>query len=111
MIVILLEAHEIGLDVAELWEVALWAACVVGFSGWMIADGSPISRATYPTLFTLIGTTFGAGDGSTTFNVPDKTGRVSAMKEASGTRLTTAGSGVDGGTMGANGGSQNQSVL
>jgi microcystin-dependent protein len=69
--------------------------------------GQAISRTTYATLFTLLGTTYGTGDGSTTFNLPDKTGRVSAMKEALATRLTTAGGGIDGGTLGAVGGSQN----
>jgi microcystin-dependent protein len=58
-------------------------------------------------LFTAIGTTYGAGDGSTTFNVPDLGGRVVAGKEASATRLTSGVSGVDGGTLGAVGGNQN----
>lgn len=38
---------------------------------WLRCDGSAISRATYSALFTLIGTTYGVGDGSTTFNLPD----------------------------------------
>lgn len=37
---------------------------------WHICDGSSISRTTYATLFAVIGTTFGPGDGSTTFNLP-----------------------------------------
>jgi len=40
-------------------------------TGWLLCDGSAVSRSTYATLFALIGTTFGAGDGSSTFNVPD----------------------------------------
>jgi microcystin-dependent protein len=43
---------------------------------WMVCDGSAISRTTYPALFAICGTTFGAGDGSTTFNLPDLRGRV-----------------------------------
>ena len=39
-------------------------------SGWIAADGSAVSRTTYATLFSVIGTTYGTGDGSTTFNVP-----------------------------------------
>lgn len=39
--------------------------------GWLVADGSAISRATYAGLFNYIGTTHGIGDGSTTFNIPD----------------------------------------
>lgn len=45
-------------------------------SGYMVCDGSAISRTTYATLFGVIGTTFGAGDGNTTFNIPDLKGRV-----------------------------------
>lgn len=44
--------------------------------GWLLEDGAAVSRATYPALFTAIGTTYGTGDGSTTFNVPDSRGRV-----------------------------------
>ena len=40
-------------------------------TGWLICDGSAISRTTYSALFSAIGTTFGSGDGSTTFNLPD----------------------------------------
>lgn len=75
-------------------------------SNFVFPIGQAINRTTYATLFALVGTTYGVGDGSTTFNIPDLTGRVVAMKEASGTRLTTAGSGIDGGTLGSAGGSQ-----
>ena len=44
--------------------------------GWLLCDGSAVSRSEYTDLFTAIGTTYGAGDGSTTFNVPDLSGRV-----------------------------------
>lgn len=40
-------------------------------TGWLDCDGSAVSRTTYADLFTAIGTTWGAGDGSTTFNIPD----------------------------------------
>ena len=43
-------------------------------TGWLDCDGSAVSRTTYSTLYTAIGTTFGTGDGSTTFNVPDLRG-------------------------------------
>ncbi len=43
-------------------------------TGWFERDGSAISRTTYATLFAVIGTTFGVGDGSTTFNLPDGRG-------------------------------------
>ncbi len=44
-------------------------------AGWLVCDGSAVSRATYAALFAAIGTTWGAGDGSTTFNLPDMRGR------------------------------------
>jgi len=40
-------------------------------SGWLVCDGSAVSRTTYGALFGIIGTSFGVGDGSTTFNVPN----------------------------------------
>ena len=43
-------------------------------AGWLKANGAAVSRTTYATLFAAIGTTFGAGDGSTTFNLPDLRG-------------------------------------
>ena len=45
-------------------------------AGWLICDGSAISRTTYSKLFEVIGQTYGAGDGNTTFNLPDMRGRV-----------------------------------
>jgi microcystin-dependent protein len=44
-------------------------------AGWLKCDGTAISRTTYAALFAAIGTTWGAGDGSTTFNLPDLRGR------------------------------------
>ena len=79
-------------------------------SSFVFPAGQAISRSTYAALYALMGNTYGAGDGSTTFNLPDKTGRVSAMKEASATRLTTASGGIDGGTLGAVGGLQNSTL-
>jgi len=81
--------------------------------GWLVCDGSAVSRNAYSGLFTIIGTTYGVGDGSTTFNVPDLRGRVVAGKDNMGgtaqNRLTTAGGGVDGVTLGASGGVQTHS--
>lgn len=44
-------------------------------AGYLVADGSSVSRTTYAALFAAIGTAYGAGDGSTTFNLPDLRGR------------------------------------
>lgn len=43
-------------------------------TGWLKANGAAVSRSTFSTLFATIGTTFGSGDGSTTFNLPDLRG-------------------------------------
>lgn len=52
--------------------------------GWLICDGSAVSRATYARLFAVIGTTFGSGNGTTTFSLPDGRGRVIAGKDNMG---------------------------
>jgi microcystin-dependent protein len=72
--------------------------------------GQAISRTTYSALFALTGTTYGAGDGSTTFNLPDKTGRVSAMKEAAQNRLPPAFFGTDSTVIGSVGGSPSHTL-
>lgn len=46
-------------------------------TGFLFEDGSAVSRTTYAALFVAIGTTYGAGDGSTTFNLPDSRSKVS----------------------------------
>jgi microcystin-dependent protein len=79
-------------------------------TGWLLCNGAAVSRTTYADLFTAISTTFGTGDGSTTFNLPDCTGRVIAGKEAAATRLTSAVSGVDGATLGSASGSQSHTL-
>ena len=80
-------------------------------SGWLLCDGSAISRTGNSALFAVIGTAYGAGDGSTTFNLPDMGGRVPAGKEATATRLTSGGGGVDGGTLGAAGGGETHTLV
>jgi len=51
-------------------------------TGWLLLDGSAVSRSTFSALFAIFGTTYGAGDGSTTFNLPDMRGRVPVGKNA-----------------------------
>ena len=75
-------------------------------NGWLLCNGQLVSRAQYPGLFTAISTKYGAGDGSTTFQLPDLGGRVTAGKEAVGTRLTVGGSGIDSTKVGATGGGE-----
>ena len=49
----------------------MWWTQTTAPDGWLICDGSQVSRTTYSDLFSVIGTTFGSGDGSTTFTLPD----------------------------------------
>lgn len=83
-------------------------------TGWLLCDGSAISRTTYSALFTAISDTYGAGDGSTTFNIPDIRGRVIAgqddMGGSSANRLTNQTGGLNGDTLGATGGSETHTL-
>jgi microcystin-dependent protein len=76
--------------------------------GCLFCDGQAVSRTTYAALFAVIGTIYGVGNGSTTFNVPDLRGRVTAGRDDMGGspagRLTEGNSGFDGETLGAAGG-------
>lgn len=75
-------------------------------SAFVFPIGQAISRTTYAALFSAMGTTFGTGDGSTTFNLPDKRGRVSAALDPTGAILTSFALTPDGDTLGAKGGAQ-----
>ena len=85
-------------------------------SGWLLCYGQAISRTTYSALYSVIGTLYRVGDGSTTFNLPDCRGRVSAGKDnmggSSADRLTgyDAPRGIDGDTLGQTGGQENHSL-
>lgn len=100
-------------DLATVGQASLPAGIVLDFAGsvaptgYLLCFGQAVSRATYSALFAAIGTTYGAGDSTTTFNVPDARGRVTAGKDDMGgtaaSRLTTP---VAGATLGATGGAQ-----
>jgi microcystin-dependent protein len=76
-------------------------------SGWLLCFGQAISRTTYASLFAAIGTTYGSGDGSMTFNVPDLRGRaVAGQDDMGGTSADRLTSPVDGDTLGAAGGAE-----
>lgn len=85
-------------------------------TGYLLCGGQAVSRATFATLFALVSTTFGVGDGSTTFNVPDLRGRVLAgldnINGVAATRLsaTTIPSGGGPTTLGGNGGTETNVV-
>jgi microcystin-dependent protein len=80
-------------------------------TGWLLTYGQAVSRTTYAGLYTAIGTAYGAGDGSTTFNLPDLRGRAPFGKDDMGgtaaSRITNAVSGFVATTLGAVGGDQN----
>lgn len=72
----------------------LWSGSSAAIpSGWLLRNGQAVSRTTYALLFAVIGTTYGAGDGSTTFNVPDSRQRFPLGVAASGTGATLGGTG------------------
>jgi microcystin-dependent protein len=60
-------------------------------SGFLECDGSAVSRTTYATLFAVVGTNYGVGDGSTTFNLPDLQDRVCQHKSPTKTQFSTGG--------------------
>ena len=72
--------------------VAYGAATAPG--GWKLCDDSAISRTSFVRLFAVIGTTFGTGDGSSTFNVPDLRDRVPLGKGSNNSTLGTATTGA-----------------
>ena len=69
--------------------INMWST-VSAPSGFLLCDGTAVSRTTYAALFAVIGTTFGVGDGSTTFNVPNYTNRMPY-----GTTLAATGGSAD----------------
>jgi microcystin-dependent protein len=82
-------------------------------NGWLICDGSQVSRSLYPELFSVIGTTYGSGDGFTTFTLPDLRGRtiagrdgVNNMNNGPTNRLTSTHFGASGTALGNSGGNE-----
>jgi microcystin-dependent protein len=79
-------------------------------AGWLMCYGQAVSRATYSALFANVGTTYGSGDGSSTFNLPDLRGRSVFGKDDMGgsaaNRVTSGNSGIAGATLGAAGGDE-----
>lgn len=64
-----------GVSAAVSGEIKMWPTASAP-AGYLLCNGAAVSRSTYNTLFGLIGTTFGAGDGSTTFNLPNYVNRM-----------------------------------
>jgi microcystin-dependent protein len=70
---------------------AIWYTDVIP-SGWLLCNGQAVSRTTYALLFGILGTTWGVGDGATTFNVPDLRGKFPFGKATAGTGSAIAAS-------------------
>lgn len=73
--------------VVNMWMVGLAP------TGWLLCDGTAISRTTYSALFNVLGVTYGVGDGSTTFNIPNMVNRVPVGKASTGTFATLGSTG------------------
>jgi microcystin-dependent protein len=70
--------------------VAIWLTASAP-TGYLLCDGTAVSRTTYATLFAVISTAFGAGDGSATFNLPNLKGRVPVGLDAAQTEFDVMG--------------------
>lgn len=81
-----------ALNIVPVGAIVIWPTDTAK-SGWVLCRGQQLSRLTYKGLFDVISTTYGAGDGSTTFNVPDLQQRFPLGKAVSGTGSTLAGTG------------------
>jgi microcystin-dependent protein len=83
-------------------------------SSFVFPYGQAISRTTYSALYSLLSTTYGTGDGSTTFNIPDLRGRVLAgvdnMGGSAASRLTVSYFGANASTLGATGGGESHTL-
>lgn len=79
-------------------------------SSFVVPIGQPISRTTYATLFAMVGTTYGVGDGSTTFNLPDLRGRVVACFDNGNITGRLNSGGINAALLGSAGGEQTHTL-
>lgn len=83
----------LGNNIANTYQPAVVGA-VIAFAGstspagWLLCDGSAVSRTDYAALFAVIGTTYGSGDGSTTFNLPNLVDKFIEGSSTAGTEIT-----------------------
>jgi len=83
-------ANLTGIEGIPTATIVPWSSASVP-SGFLECDGSAVSRTTYATLFGIVGTTYGVGDGSTTFNVPDLADNVPVGKSNNKSLASTGG--------------------
>ncbi len=79
-----------GIEGVNTGIVVPWGSASIP-SGFLECNGAAVSRSTYAALFAVIGTTYGVGDGSTTFNVPDLTDRTVVNKSNTKSLAQTGG--------------------
>lgn len=122
---IVIEGTQIGYFSSSGWVGSTSAGTPVGGmmdyagstapTGWLLCYGQNVSRTTYALLFAAIGTTYGAGDGATSFGIPDMRGRLVYGKDNMGgsaaSRLTTTYFGTDPTVLANVGGSQSNSLI
>lgn len=93
---------------AVVGEIRMWPTGTAP-TKWLICDGSEISRTTYASLFAVLGTTYGAGNGSTTFNLPNFKGR-SPIGAGQGNTAEGGGAGTNR-SLGAIGGAETHTLV
>lgn len=92
-----LTATQTNTDLANPTGVLAPFAGATAPTGWLLANGQAVSRTVYAALFAVASTTYGPGDGSTTFNLPDLRGRM-PLGAGTGTGLNASGTGAPTGT-------------
>ena len=70
--------------------INMWATTTAP-TAWLLCDGTAVSRTTYASLFAVISTTYGVGDGSTTFNLPNLKGKVPVGRDSGDASFDTMG--------------------
>ena len=83
-------ANLTGIEGIPTATIVPWSSASVP-SGFLECNGAAVSRSTYAALFAIVGTTYGAGDGATTFNVPDLQDNVAVGKSGTKALASTGG--------------------
>ena len=83
-------ANLTGIEGIPTATIVPWSSASVP-SGFLECNGAAVSRSTYAALFAIVGTTYGAGDGSSTFNVPDLQDNVAVSKSPNKALASTGG--------------------
>ena len=83
-------ANLTGIEGIPTATIVPWSSASVP-TGFLECDGAAVSRSTYSALFAIVGTTYGAGDGATTFNLPDLQDNVAMGKSGTKALASTGG--------------------